>query len=188
MKKKELICAVPSWNDYAVMNCPTCGGELVKAQYFIAGLAGTVTASNRNWTQETRTTTEYFRNVRGRFGGLCPACYEKKQRRRMLLFYAAALLCLIVYIAGRATYERAPLRSDAGLYAGVLSAFALFGGVILLILASTARRRRRAVRGATEQSAAKAYSKAITIELKRYGNLTGEHETLLDLEKQSQLH
>ena len=187
MKKKELICAVPDWNDYASMRCPTCGGELVKAQYFIAGLAGTTTTTDHNWAQQTTTTTEHFRNVRGRFGGLCPACYEKKQSRRMLLFYSAALLCLIVYIVGRVSFERASLYSDAIMYAGVLSAFALFGGVILLILAGTARRRRKAVRGATEQTAAKAYSKAIVIELGRYGNLTGEHETLLDLEKQNQL-
>ena len=84
--------------------CPRCGGEMAEAKYYTAVHTGSSISSDHNWSQQTTTRVDYYRDLCLCRGGLCISCFRAEHRalRRWRLLEAAAfallaLLCRICF-------------------------------------------------------------------------------------------
>lgn len=112
--------------------CPSCGGQMTPAEYYVAVQGGT--SSKQDWSQAGKVITTYttqYRNIRRQIGGICTSCYAKEQRQVQkeytilsAVLGAAALGCMVlflVYLLNSAFHESSAGLGFAGL-AGMLVA------------------------------------------------------------------
>lgn len=142
-KQKGPSCAVSHLYWTGRNACPRCGGEMTEAKYYTAVHTGSSTVSDHNWSQQTTTRTDYYRDLCLRRGGLCLPCFRKEHRllRLLRLLEAAGcallvLLCLI--FIGRAEDVSMGFLMGCGIF---------FGAVAVIIFLSLARRERRLLSG-----------------------------------------
>ena len=142
-KQKGPACAVSHLYWTGRNACPRCGGEMTQAKYYTAVHTGSSTVSDHNWSQQTTTRKDYYRDLCLRRGGLCIPCFRKEHRllRLLRLLEAAAcamlaLLCLI--FIGRAEDVSMRFLMGCGIF---------FGAVAVIIFLSLARRERRLLDG-----------------------------------------
>ncbi len=143
-KGKARQCCAASHLVWSGRNaCPRCGGEMAEAKYYTAVHNGSSISSDHNWSQQTTTRVDYYRDLCPRRGGLCISCFRAEHRalRRWRLLEAAAfallaLLCRICF--GQV--------EDLSL-SFLMGCFSFFGAIAVIIFLSLAGRERRLLKG-----------------------------------------
>lgn len=142
-KQKGPACAVSHLYWTGRSSCPRCGGEMTAAKYYTAVHTGSSTVSDHNWTQQTTTRTDYYRDLCLRRGGLCIPCFRREHKTLRLLRLLSLVGCALLSVLCMIFIER----PDDVSMRFLMGCGAFFGAVAAIVFLSLARRERRLLDG-----------------------------------------